>query len=190
MFSSPWHAKTFEMFDAACRATESHVHIKPTDDLYVFLVHVHTSRRRERGGQITTTDIPALGIAKNLRVESSLTCWSSLKLEELRSAMAGHFSAGSMTISGALNINIFLRIMSQAQKTTRGFQSQKNRGPHGILSRLRRSSSELKHGVCWFHVEVLGWPLSHRKFQTGFDTRRSSSLGSGGYFPLKSKNHV
>ena len=28
MFSSPWHAKTFEMYDAACRACESHVHIK------------------------------------------------------------------------------------------------------------------------------------------------------------------
>ena len=82
MFSSPWHAKTFEMYDAACRACESHVRIKTTDDWQVFLGHVHTSRRRERGGQITTTDIPALGIAKNLRVDSSPTCRSSLKLEE------------------------------------------------------------------------------------------------------------
>ena len=70
------------MYDAACRACESHVRIKTTDDWQVFLEHVHTSRRRERGGQITTTDIPALGIAKNLRVDSSPTCRSSLKLEE------------------------------------------------------------------------------------------------------------
>ena len=87
MFSSPWHAKTFEMYDAACRACESHVHIKTTDDLQVFVGHVHTSRRRERGGQITTTDVPALGIAKNLRVESSPTCWSSLKLEEFAASL-------------------------------------------------------------------------------------------------------
>ena len=80
--SSPWHAKTFEMYDAACRACESHVRIKTTDDWQVFLGHVHTIRRQERGGQIATTDIPALGIAKNLRVESPPTCWSSLKLEE------------------------------------------------------------------------------------------------------------
>ena len=70
------------MYDAACRACESHVHIKTTDELQEFLGRVHTSRRRERGGQITTTDIPALGIAKNLRVESSPTRWSFLKLEE------------------------------------------------------------------------------------------------------------
>ena len=49
---------------------ESHVHLKTTDDLKLFLGHVHTSRRRERGEQITTTNIPALGFAKNLRVES------------------------------------------------------------------------------------------------------------------------
>ena len=50
---------------------ESHVHHKKTDDLKLFLGHVHTSRRGERREQITTTDIPALGIAKNLRVEST-----------------------------------------------------------------------------------------------------------------------
>ena len=50
---------------------ESHVHLRTTDDLKMFWEHVHTSRRRERGEQITTTNVPALGIAKNLRVESS-----------------------------------------------------------------------------------------------------------------------
>ena len=50
---------------------ESHVHLKTTDELKLFLGHVHTSRRRERGEQITTTDIPAPAIAKNLRVELS-----------------------------------------------------------------------------------------------------------------------
>ena len=50
---------------------ESHVHLKTTDELKLILGHVHTSGRRERGEQITTTDIPALAIAKNLRVESS-----------------------------------------------------------------------------------------------------------------------
>ena len=74
--------KTFEMYDAACRACESHVHLRTADDLQLFFGHVLASRRRERGGQITTTDIPALGIAKNLRVESPPTSCSSLKLEE------------------------------------------------------------------------------------------------------------
>ena len=55
------------MYDFACRACESHLHIKTADDLQVFLGHVHASRRRERGGQVTTTEIPTLGIAKNLR---------------------------------------------------------------------------------------------------------------------------
>ena len=50
---------------------ESHVHLKTNDDLKLFLGHVHTSRRLERGEQIATTDIPALGIATKLRVESS-----------------------------------------------------------------------------------------------------------------------
>ena len=57
MFSSPWHAKTDEMYDAACRACENHVLIKTAGDLQLFLGHVH-SPRRERTGQITTTDIP------------------------------------------------------------------------------------------------------------------------------------
>ena len=52
------------MYDAACSV--GHAHIKTADDLLVFLEHVHTSGHRERGEQITTTDVPALGIAKNL----------------------------------------------------------------------------------------------------------------------------
>ena len=114
------------------------------------------------------------GIASPRGAGNKTHC-STASPAELSSAMAEHFSAGSMMVSVAHHINIFLRIMSQAQKTTRGFQSQKNRGPHGILSRLHRSSSKLKHGVCWFHVEVFGWLLSQRKIQTGFDTRKSSS---------------
>ena len=86
--ASPWspHLGTPRLSRDVRRRLQSmrkaHVHIKTRDDLQVFLENVHTSRRRERGGQITTTDIPALGIAQNLREESSPTFWNSLKLEE------------------------------------------------------------------------------------------------------------
>ena len=57
----------------------------------VFLGHVHTSRRRERRGQIRTTDIPALGIAKSQRLESSPTCWSSQQIGRVRSKLSSRW---------------------------------------------------------------------------------------------------
>ena len=82
MFSSPWHAKTYEMYDAACRACE-----KPRayQNSRRFAIVLGARPQSTSGAQRTDHDDrhSTLSVSPRICVSSrQLTCWSSLELEE------------------------------------------------------------------------------------------------------------